>query len=85
MEPLASKLNIYLYICTCSLHHAEVQGFGALTNTRGLFTYLGVILFITRLDRELEDGVLVIWCSGVVMGPSILTVESWKELVKDAY
>lgn len=30
-------------------------------------------VFFIRWDRELEEGVLVIWCSGVVTGPSMLT------------
>lgn len=35
--------------------------------------YLGVRDDFMRWDKELEDGVLLSWCSGVVRGPSMLT------------
>lgn len=35
--------------------------------------YLGVRLDFMRWDKELDDGVLLNWCSGVVRGPSMLT------------
>lgn len=35
--------------------------------------YLGVRVDFMRWDKELEDGVLLNWCSGVVRGPSMLT------------
>lgn len=35
--------------------------------------YLGVREDFMRCDKELEDGVLLSWCSGVVRGPSMLT------------
>lgn len=34
---------------------------------------------ITRWDNELEEGVLdIIWCSGVVSGPNMLTADQIK-------
>lgn len=34
---------------------------------------------IMRLDSELEEGVLaIIWCSGVVSGPNMLTTDTLK-------
>lgn len=38
-----------------------------------LWVYLGVRVDFMRWDNELEDGVLLSWCSGVVRGPSMLT------------
>lgn len=35
--------------------------------------YLGVSVDLTRWDKELEEGVLLSCCSGVVSGPSMLT------------
>lgn len=35
--------------------------------------YLGVRVDFIRWDKELEEGVLLNWCSGVVSGPSMLT------------
>lgn len=35
--------------------------------------YLGVRDDFMRWDKELEEGVLLSWCSGVVRGPSMLT------------
>lgn len=35
--------------------------------------YLGVSVDFIRWDKELEEGVLLSWCSGVVSGPSMLT------------
>lgn len=40
------------------------------------FIYLGVRVDFIRWDRELEDGVLFSWCSGVVSGPSMLTAKT---------
>lgn len=40
---------------------------------RSSCVYLGVSVDLIRWDKELEEGVLLSWCSGVVSGPSMLT------------
>ena len=44
------------------------------------WTYKEVLerVCIMRWDSELEEGVLaIIWCSGVVTGPNMLTTDKW--------